>query len=128
MITAARRKLLVSDRSPEFAATIRDAATSAGLKVKFASSGREFQTVFPLFQPSLVALDLQLTDMPWYELLYWMSQGTAPPKLLLISDDGEQLIKAVKLSAAWQLSLIAALYKPFDVAELERLLVLGAEG
>ena len=122
------RKLLVSAPPSDLTAEIRTVAVNAGLDVKLTQSAREFQQAFVPFDPALIALYLQLPDMPWYELLYWISEVTAPPKLLLLSDDGQELITAVRLAADWQLSLVAALYKPFDLAELERLLVLGAEG
>ena len=52
---------------------------SRGLEVKLTHSSREFQKAFAPFNPSVVAFDLQLPGVPWYELLYWISETTAPP-------------------------------------------------
>ncbi len=125
MNAAPRRILLVSGASAELTEVVHEAATDVGLEVKLTSSAGEFKSAFVPFDPSVVALDLQLTDMPWYELLYWISETVRPPKLLLLSADDEVLRMAVTLARAWQLSLIAALPKPVPRAELQK--VLAAE-
>ena len=121
-MTAARRKLLVSDTSPTDAETIRAAATNIGLDVKLTATGRQFKEAFVPFAPTVVALDLQLPDILWYDLLYWISETTRPPKLLLTAPDDEHLTMALKLATAWQLSVIAALRKPVPGAALEEAL------
>ena len=117
--------LLVSDVSAELAEVVHEAATEVGLDVKSTSSAGDFKSAFVPFDPAVVALDLQFADMPWYELLYWISETVRPPKLLLLSADDEVLRMAVTLARAWQLSLIAAL--PTSVPRTELQKVLAAE-
>jgi two-component system, OmpR family, KDP operon response regulator KdpE len=112
-MTPPRRILIVEDdgRIAEF---IRDALTEIGHAVDVASGGRDALKKVNHAAPDLVLLDLNLPDMPGFEVLERLRAQSFTVPVLIVSGNTDPLM----VEAARALGAVDYLTKPFSIDRL----------
>ena len=117
-----KRRLLVVDDVADICDAIGYVAETLGYETKLTTSSHEFCDQFELFQPTHIALDLEMPGQNGIELIKWMATKPSRPKIIIISGNPRLMHDAVALTDTLGLHKIAALGKPFKLASLTEVL------
>ena len=97
---------------------LRDVLVELGYVVKLAARGVEALRLFPVFQPDLVLLDLQMPQMSGVEVLDYLRRDH--PRLrvvILTANENVDVAQSTLRSGAFDY-----VRKPFDIDVLDRVL------
>ena len=116
-------RLLAIDDDFTICELIKDVAENAGYQVAITSDPGEFRDIFASFDPTVIALDLQMPGSDGVELLRYLADAHCRAGILIVSGvDGKVMETAGRLGAAHGLDMIGTQQKPLRVAVLEELL------
>ncbi|MDO8605837.1 MAG: EAL domain-containing response regulator [Phaeospirillum sp.] len=116
-------RLLIVDDEKEFGAFVAKVALSAGFKVKLTSRPQEFEAVAAEWNPTLVALDLQMPEMDGIELLRHLAANHSSARILIMSGvDGRVLDAAKRVGVERGLDIAGTITKPVRAKDLKAML------
>lgn len=109
------RRVLIADDEPAMARAIERVLKGAGFETAIAANGFEAGAMLPIFQPSILTLDLRMPGLDGLDVLRFLGRTAMPMplKVLVISADSEQ-----RLQQALELGAHGVLRKPFSNEDL----------
>ncbi len=115
-----KNRLLVVDDEPDILDFIEEVATEMGFEVATAQSANQFMALLDEFEPSVLALDLQLPHTDGVELLRRLvRRRCAVPVLLISGVDRKVMSTTERLGVSGGLSMLGILQKPILIEHLE---------
>lgn len=115
-------RLLVVDDEAEIGRFVCAVAKRCGYLARSVQEAQAFQTVYRMWQPDMVVLDLAIPGADGIELLRFLAGQKSRARIVLISGLGPMLGIAERLGQTYGLDVAAALEKPIRVATLQALL------
>ncbi len=116
-------RLLVMDDDPQVAATIAVIAEDIGFEVETVVEPALFFTLVDDWEPTHIALDLNMPQMDGVEVIRALGQKQCRARLLITSGMGRQVLESASNAARERgLSINGLLPKPFTPADLRALL------
>ena len=117
-------RLLVVDDDPGILGIVERFTRQLGMEVIFRTSGREALECLSEVQPDVALIDLQMPGVGGIDVLRAIRAADPRCQAILMTGNAslDTAIEAVKAGA------LDYLTKPFDVARLQGLLVIGARG
>ena len=113
-------RLLIVDEDAGVVDFVGDIAKRVGYAVASATSGARFLQLLESFQPSLILLELQLSDTDGVELLRSLGTRACAANVVLLSGGDERVLAAAHgLGFSHGLAMCGTLEKPIPVAELK---------
>ena len=119
----AKPRLIIVDDDPVFANFVAEIAKFSDFEVDAVTSVRQFRELYALHTHDIVTTDISMPDTDGYELIDELAAMGCTSEIILISGIEEALLHgAVTLARAKNLNVIAAMRKPFEVEEFEKIL------
>jgi EAL domain-containing protein (putative c-di-GMP-specific phosphodiesterase class I)/ActR/RegA family two-component response regulator len=116
-------RLVVIDDDTGVGEFVTNAVRSFGVASRFTTDPGEFRALIEAEEPEFAILDLQMPEVDGIELLRYLgTRGTRPKVLLMSGADQRVLTAAARLAKEYKLDVVAALRKPFSLAELKTVL------
>ena len=123
MPLSAPNVLLVVDDDRELLALIAEIGRRCGFTVVTADSSESFRRALAQERPSLVTLDLQMSEMDGVEALRHLATAGCSAEILLLSGmDNKVLATARQFGLSLGLRMLDSVQKPARLSELEALL------
>lgn len=115
-------RLLIVDDERDFGAFVAKVAQSSGFEVKLTDHPREFEAMAAEWNPTLVALDLQMPEVDGIELLRHLAATHSSARILIMSGvDGRVLDAAKRVGLERGLNIVGAITKPVRAKDLKAL-------
>lgn len=115
----AHKRLLVVDDEANFAAFVRDAASTLGCTVDVAESSREAMDVYARAAPDVIVLDIVMPEMDGVELMRWLAAQGCNAQIVLVTGFNPHYAEmAERLSTALGLAPPVVLAKPVRLVTL----------
>lgn len=115
-----QNRLLVIDDERGICEFVGEVATDLGFDVRLTTRVDDFRSQLESFQPSLVALDLQMPDVDGIELLRELAAGDCSAQVVVMSGmDARVLATAERLGKSLGLKMLGVLPKPMMLEDLE---------
>ena len=116
-------RLLLVDDDDDVRSLISDVADELGFAVLATGSADAFLSAYHDFHPTLVMLDLVMSDVDGVELLRTLAKRHCAAKVMVMSGLDAKILKtAERLGASHGLQMIGAMQKPVELDTLERML------
>jgi EAL domain-containing protein (putative c-di-GMP-specific phosphodiesterase class I)/FixJ family two-component response regulator len=116
-------RLVVIDDDTGVGEFVANATRSFGVPSHFTTDPSEFKALIEGQEPEFAILDLQMPEVDGIELLRYLGARAIRPKVLLMSGADQRILTATeRLAREYNLEVIAALRKPFSIAELKSVL------
>jgi len=112
-------RLLIVDEDGAVADFVAAVARKIGYTVASVRSGAGFVQLLESFQPSLIVMDLHLSDTDGVELLRSLGARACTASVVLMSADERVLSAAHELGVSHGLAMCGTLEKPIVVADLQ---------
>jgi len=112
-------RLLIVDEDGAVADFVAAVARKTGYTVASVRSGAGFVQLLESFQPSLIVMDLHLSDTDGVELLRSLGARAYTASVVLMSADERVLSAAHELGVSHGLAMCGTLEKPIVVADLQ---------
>ena len=112
-------RLLIVDEDGAVADFVAAVARKVGYTVASVRSGAGFVQLLESFQPSLIVMDLHLSDTDGVELLRSLGARACTASVVLMSADERVLSAAHELGVSHGLAMCGTLEKPIVVADLQ---------
>ena len=112
-------RLLIVDEDGAVADFLAAVARKIGYTVASVRSGAGFVQLLESFQPSLIVMDLHLSDTDGVELLRSLGARACTASVVLMSADERVLSAAHELGVSHGLAMCGTLEKPIVVADLQ---------
>lgn len=114
-----KRRLIVLDDEPDFAAFVRMVAEGLGFDVTVLTDPLLFKDSFETVDPAIVVLDIIMPEMDGIEVVQWLLARQAPVSVLLVTAYNPRYAKMAEiLSRDRGLTKVQTLEKPVSVAQL----------
>jgi len=110
-------RILIVDDEPTIRLTVRRILEPQGHVVVEAADGSQALDHCRSGLPDLLILDVYMPNMDGYELLRALRAGSMKPRIIMISG-GSMVEKGEALAVAKGMGVNAVLEKPYEVAEL----------
>ncbi len=78
-------RVLVLDDEPEFGAFVRRVAEKMGCEVEVTERAVDFQERLPVFEPTLIVLDVVMPDIDGIEVLKWLAARNCQARILVVT-------------------------------------------
>lgn len=116
-------RILIIDDNPEICRLLRRVAEGMGYEAYILDNPLDFEPAYRGFEPSLIALDLQMPQMDGIEILRYLSKIESKAAIVLVSGVQTRVLQtAERLATSLGLNITGALSKPIDLEEFERCL------
>lgn len=120
----ARKRLLIVDDEPRFAAFVERVAEPLGYDVEVTNHGRDFQSAYRRALPDIVVIDMVMPDIDGNELVLWLVDQQCSADIIIITGYHPDYAVNARLLAEFKgLRSVATLSKPVSVNRLRSALV-----
>ena len=117
------KRLLVVDDEPAFCRFVRNVAQELDFTVEMAVSGEEFKTIYTLFQPTTIVMDIVMPDIEGVDLTQWLIEQGFTGQLILATGFAPNYANvAQRLADASARFATETLLKPIGIDDLEAVL------
>jgi CheY-like chemotaxis protein len=118
-----RKRLLIVDDEPRFAAFVERVAEPLGYEVEVTNHGRDFQAAYRRKRPDVVVIDMVMPDIDGNELVLWLVEQQCAADIIIITGYHPDYAVNARLLAEFKgLRSVATLSKPVTVARLRETL------
>lgn len=122
-----RKRLLIVDDEPRFAAFVGRVAQQLGLDVEVTNHGLEFQRAYLRERPDIVVIDMVMPDIDGNELVLWLvDRGCVADVIIITGYHPDYAVNARLLAEYKGMRSVATLGKPVSVARLRQALTAAA--
>jgi CheY-like chemotaxis protein len=122
-------RILVVDDNLDISSVVKRATALQGHLVETVNTGAEFVAAYQRLLPSIVILDLSLSDTNGNALIDWLSQQRTAARIVLTSGDAKSANELVSVARQNFPALdLTFLPKPFRIPELLALLAPAGHG
>lgn len=113
-------RILAANTNEDALGLIRHTAETAGHAIETATTAGQFKAAFTRFRPDVVIVDLRMTDLGGAEIIRWLSEAEAPPRVILIAGGAGESFGDVagEIAAVRGTTDIAMLPEPLRVLDL----------
>ena len=123
-----RRRLLIVDDEPRFAALVERVAQQLAFDVEVTHHGLEFKNAYLRRRPDVVVIDMVMPDIDGNELVLWLvNQGSEADLIIITGYHPDYAVNARLLAEYKGMRSVATLSKPVSVPRLRQAL-LAASG
>lgn len=120
-----RNRLLIIDDDPLICKTLENIAEKAGFEVMSTDSAFSFFSQLELFNPSLVLLNVEMTELNGMDVMMRLAELHTQAKLIITNTQQKgHTERATQIAADNGLRVLGVLEKPFSAANLKYLLTL----
>ena len=126
-----RKRLLIVDDEPRFAAFVERVASALNYQVEVTHHGREFMRAYDRSPPDLAIIDMVMPDIDGNELILWLVKRRSTANVIIITGFSPDYALNARLLAEFRgLRSVTTLNKPVSVASLREALMapLAADG
>jgi DNA-binding response OmpR family regulator len=124
-----RKRLLIVDDEPRFAAFVERVAQRLGYDVEVTQHGRDFKAAYSRLKPDIVVIDMVMPDIDGNELVLWLVDQECAADILIITGYHPDYAVNARLLAEFKgLKSVQTLSKPIDVVRLREALMQGSGG
>ena len=117
----ARTRIIAVDDDRRILRVLKRACESVGYEVHSVLDAEFFESAFRAFEPSLVFLDLNMSNIDGFELLRFIAKERADTAVAITSGVDEQIMrKAQLLGLSMGLRMLEPIKKPLMVADIRR--------
>jgi CheY-like chemotaxis protein len=121
--TVSRKRLLIVDDEPRFAAFVERVAKPLGYAVEITTHGREFQAAYQRELPDVVVIDMVMPDIDGNELVLWLVDQRCSADIIIITGYHPDYAVNARLLAEFKgLRSVSTLSKPVTVGRLREVL------
>ena len=118
-----RKRLLIVDDEPRFAAFVERVAEPLGYDVEITNHGRDFQSAYQRDRPDIVVIDMVMPDIDGNELVLWLVEQRCAADIIIITGYHPDYAVNARLLAEFKgLRSVATLSKPVSVGRLREAL------
>lgn len=118
-----RKRLLIVDDEPRFAAFVERVAEPLGYNVEVTNHGRDFKTAYQREQPDTVVIDMVMPDIDGNELVLWLVEQHCAADIIIITGYHPDYAVNARLLAEYKgLRPVATLSKPVSISRLREAL------
>ena len=119
-----RKRLLIVDDEPRFAAFVGRVAEPLGYDVEITNHGRDFQSAYKRDRPDIVVIDMVMPDIDGNELVLWLVEQRCAADIIIITGYHPDYAVNARLLAEFKgLRSVATLSKPVSVNRLRNALM-----
>jgi DNA-binding response OmpR family regulator len=119
-----RKRLLIVDDEPRFAAFVERVATGLNYQVEVTHHGREFMKAYDRSPPDLAIIDMVMPDIDGNELILWLVKRHCTANVIIITGFSPDYALNARLLAEFRgLRSVTTLNKPVSVASLREALM-----
>ena len=119
-----RKRLLIVDDEPRFAAFVERVAEPLGYEVEVTNHGRDFQAAYVRKRPDVVVIDMVMPDIDGNELILWLVEQHSTADIIIITGYHPDYAVNARLLAEYKgLRSVVTLSKPISVTRLREALV-----
>ncbi len=117
-------KLLVIDDDERISRLFQNIAEELEYSVQCVNDYPSISNVLQHFQPDIIFLDLKLQGHDGIEVLYYLAEMKCEAKILVVSGvDQSTLEAAADVGKLNNLNIVGTIKKPFDIEDIERILI-----
>lgn len=118
-----RKRLLIVDDEPRFAAFVERVAEPLGYDVEVTNHGRDFQSAYRRNLPDIVIIDMVMPDIDGNELVLWLVEQRCAADIIIITGYHPDYAVNARLLAEFKgLRSVATLSKSVSVGRLREAL------
>ena len=118
-----RKRLLIVDDEPRFAAFVQRVAEQLGYEVEVTNHGRDFQAAYLRRRPDIVVIDMVMPDIDGNELILWLVEQRSAADIIIITGYHPDYAVNARLLAEYKgLRSVVTLSKPVSVIRLRQAL------
>jgi len=118
-----RKRLLIVDDEPKFAAFVERVAVKMGYDVEVTHHGNEFKRAYHESLPDVVVIDMVMPDIDGNELILWLVNQNCAANIVIITGFHPDYAVNARLLAEYKgLKPVTTLSKPINVAKLREVL------
>jgi CheY-like chemotaxis protein len=118
-----RKRLLIVDDEPRFAAFVERVAEPLGYNVEVTNHGRDFKTAYQRERPDTVVIDMVMPDIDGNELVLWLVEQHCAADIIIITGYHPDYAVNARLLAEYKgLRPVATLSKPVSISRLREAL------
>ncbi|SUS08231.1 conserved hypothetical protein [uncultured Defluviicoccus sp.] len=119
-----RKRLLIVDDEPRFAAFVERVASALNYQVEVTHHGREFMKAYDRSPPDLVIIDMVMPDIDGNELILWLVKRHCTANVIIITGFSPDYALNARLLAEFRgLRSVTTLNKPVSVPTLREALM-----
>jgi CheY-like chemotaxis protein len=119
-----RKRLLIVDDEPRFAAFVGRVAEPLGYEVEVTNHGRDSQAAYLRKRPDIVVIDMVMPDIDGNELILWLVEQRCAADIIIITGYHPDYAVNARLLAEFKgLRSVVTLSKPISVTRLREALV-----
>jgi CheY-like chemotaxis protein len=119
-----RKRLLIVDDEPRFAAFVGRVAEPLGYEVEVTNHGRDFQAAYLRKRPDIVVIDMVMPEIDGNELILWLVEQRCAADIIIITGYHPDYAVNARLLAEFKgLRSVVTLSKPISVTRLREALV-----
>lgn len=124
-----RKRLLIVDDEPRFAAFIGKVAAPLGYDVEITTHGREFQRAYRNNKPDCIVLDMVMPEIDGNELILWLVKQECDADIIIITGFSPDYAVNARILAEFKgLRSVRTLSKPVSVTQLRKILTHSSSG
>jgi len=117
-------EVFIVDDDTDFARYVSDVAKSLGFATEIANNAKALMTLFDERRPAAVIMDHVMPDMDGVELIQWLGKHRFSVPVIVMSGYYSNYADSVEtIGAGSGAVVIGKLAKPFEIAELEAILL-----
>jgi len=118
-----RKRLLIVDDEPRFAAFVERVAEPLGYNVEVTNHGRDFKSAYQREQPDTVVIDMVMPDIDGNELVLWLVEQRCAAEIIIITGYHPDYAVNARILAEYKgLRSVATLSKPVSISRLREAL------
>ena len=118
-----KKRLLIVDDEPKFAAFVQKVAAGLGYEVEVTHHGADFQRAYKRCPPDSVIIDMVMPDIDGNELILWLVKQKSESNVTIITGYSPDYAVNARLLAEFKgLKPVKTLSKPVSVQQLRNIL------
>ncbi len=118
-----KRRLLIVDDEPKFAAFVQKVAAGLGYEVEVTHHGADYQRAYLRHPPDVTVIDMVMPDIDGNELILWLVKQRCAADIIIITGYSPDYAINARLLAEFKgLRPVKSLSKPVSVPQLRKVL------